>query len=115
MKALALEAQERGIAINTMGPGAPIKPTRMTWAELQATPAAQKAAWTDPAVLGRGFAWLAAQPTARFSGLRFDAGRIVETLDREGDYFAFGVDKVTLYPDDFEARSTWRASYPSGS
>lgn len=115
VKALALEAQVRGIAINTIGPGAPIKPTRMTWEELEATPAAEKAAWADPITLGRGFVWLAAQPTARFSGLRFDAGRIVETLDREGDAFAFEVDKVTLYPDDFEARVAWRASYPADS
>ncbi len=113
VKALALEAEDRGIAINTVGPGAPIKPTRMTWDELEATPAAERASWADPAELGRGFAWLAAQPPSRFSGLRFDAGRIVETLDREGDDFAFAVDKVTLYPDDFRARMAWRAEYPA--
>ncbi len=112
VKALALEGERRGIAINTMGPGAPIKPTRMTWDELEATPAAERAAWADPVELGRGFAWLASQPPARFSGLRFDAGRIVETLDREGEGFAFEVDKVTIYPDDFRARMAWRADYP---
>jgi NAD(P)-dependent dehydrogenase (short-subunit alcohol dehydrogenase family) len=111
VKALALEAQEHHIAVNTIGPGAPIKTTRLTWEELEALPASEKAAWADPIELGRAFVWLAAQPPARFTGLRFDAGRIVETIDREGAEFAFDVDKVTLYPDDFRAREAWRASY----
>nr|MBA2668228.1 SDR family NAD(P)-dependent oxidoreductase [Trueperaceae bacterium] len=38
VKALALEAQERSIAVNTVGPGAAIKTTRITWQELEALP-----------------------------------------------------------------------------
>jgi NAD(P)-dependent dehydrogenase (short-subunit alcohol dehydrogenase family) len=108
VKALALEAQEHGIALNTMGPGAPIKTTRLTWDELAALPAERHAAWADPAELGRAFVWLAAQPPARYSGLRFDAGPIVATLDREGEHFAFAAEKVTLYPDDLRERMAWR-------
>lgn len=109
-KALALEARPV-IAINTVGPGAPIKPTRLTWDELEALPDETKRGWADPADLGRGFVWLISQPPARFSGLRFDAGVITATLDAEGDDFAFAVDKVTLYPDDFRARQAYMQSY----
>jgi NAD(P)-dependent dehydrogenase (short-subunit alcohol dehydrogenase family) len=111
VKSLALEAQERGIALNTMGPGAPIKTTRLTWEELEALPPHATAAWADPAELGRAFVWLANQPPSRYSGLRFDAGPIVATLDREGDAFEFAPEKVTRYPDDLRERMAWRAAY----
>jgi NAD(P)-dependent dehydrogenase (short-subunit alcohol dehydrogenase family) len=111
VKALALEAQDRRIAVNTVGPGAPIKTTRLSWDELEALPDAAKSAWADPVDLGRAFVWLASQPPERYSGLRFDAGRLVQTLDREGPDFEFDADKVTQYPDDFRARMAWRASY----
>lgn len=111
VKALALEAQDRNIAVNTVGPGAPIKPTRLTWEDLDRTPAERRAAWADPVELGRAFVWLASQPPQRFTGLRFDAGPIVRTLDAEGSDFAFDADKVTLYPDDFRARMAWREDY----
>lgn len=114
MKALALETGPVGIALNSVGPGAPIKPTGITWEELERLPAEQRAAWADPAELGRAFAWLAAQPPGRFSGLRFDAGPIVRTLDAEGPDFAFAPEKVTLYVDDFVARQRWMAEYPEG-
>lgn len=114
MKALALEAGPASIALNSIGPGAPIKPTGITWEELERLPPEQRAAWADPAELGRAFAWLAAQPPARFSGLRFDAGPIVKTLDAEGPDFAFAPEKVTLYVDDFVARQRWMADYPEG-
>jgi hypothetical protein len=74
-------------------------------------PAEQKAGWADPAELGRAFAWLAAQPPERFSGLRFDAGPIVDTIAAEGYDFAFAPEKVTLYVDDFVARQQWYATY----
>ncbi len=112
VKALATESHRRGIAVNTMGPGKPIKPTRLTWQELEAVPKEEKNAWHDPADLGRAFVWLASQPTDRFSGLRFDAGAIVDTLNAEGEDFAFATRKVTLYPDDFDARRRWLAEYP---
>lgn len=111
-KALALESGPLGIAANSIGPGAAIKPTGISWEELAQLPEAERAAWADPIELGRAFAWLAAQPTERFRGLRFDAGPIVRTLDAEGPDFAFAPEKVTLYVDDFMARQRWMADYP---
>lgn len=55
VKALALEAREHRIAVNTVGPGKPIKTTRVTWEELEKLPKEQKAAWADPKDLGRAF------------------------------------------------------------
>jgi len=112
IKALALEAAPYHIAINTVGPGKPIKPTDVTWAELDAMPAEQKAAWADPVVLGKAFVWLASQPPSRFSGLRFDAGPIADTIAAEGYDFEFAPEKVTLYADDLMARLAWQANYP---
>jgi len=111
VKALSLEAAPFRIAINTIGPGKPIKPTRMTRADLAQVPEEQKAGWADPAELGKAFAWLAAQPPERFTGLRFDAGPIADAIAAEGYGFAFNAQKATLYPDDFAARLRWYASY----
>lgn len=113
MKALALEAAPLGIALNSIGPGAPVKPTGITWAELERMSPEEQAAWADPVELGQAFAWLAAQPPARFSGLRFDAGPIVRAIAAEGPEFAVEPAKVTLYVDDFVARQQWMAAYPS--
>jgi 2-deoxy-D-gluconate 3-dehydrogenase len=111
VKALSLEAAPHRIAINTIGPGKPIKPTRITRAELTQIPEQEQAGWADPAELGKAFAWLAAQPPERFTGLRFDAGPIADAIAAEGYDFAFTAEKVTLYPDDFAARLRWYASY----
>jgi NAD(P)-dependent dehydrogenase (short-subunit alcohol dehydrogenase family) len=111
VKALSLEAAPSLIAINTMGPGKPIKPTRITRAELAQVPAEHKARWADPTELGKAFVWLAAQPPERFTGLRFDAGPIADAIGTEGYDFAFKPEKVTLYPEDFVARLGWYASY----
>ncbi len=110
-KAISFEAKTHNIAVNTMGPGARIKPTRMTWAEYDRAPADLRATWTDPAELGKAWVWLAAQPPSRFCGYRFDAGKLVQTIDREGDDFEFTPQKVTLYPDDFRARQDWYGKY----
>lgn len=110
VKALALETRPL-LAVNTVGPGRPVKPTRMTWQELEALPEETRAAWADPTELGRAFVWLAAQPPGRFSGLRFDAGPIVDALDEGGADFDFAVERVTLYPDDFRARREWMDAY----
>ncbi len=107
VKALSLEAGSHNIALNTMGPGARIKPTRMTWAEYDRAPPELRAGWADPVELGKAWVWLAAQPPSRFSGYRFDAGKLVQTIAREGDDFEFAPEKVTLYPDDFRARQEW--------
>ena len=111
MKALALEARTLGIALNTIGPGKTIKPTRLTWDDLERMPPAETKDWHDPYHLGQAFVWLASQPPRRFTGLRFDAGTIVDTLDREGAEFEVTPEKVTLYVDDFLARQAWMESY----
>ena len=107
MKALALESAPFNIAVNSVGPAPAIKPTRVTWAELDAMPKTEKAGWADPVELGQAFVWLASQPPARFSGLRFDAGPIVDTIRAEGFDFDFAPEKVTLYVDDFVYRRQW--------
>ncbi len=111
VKALSLEARAHNIALNTIGPGSRIKPTRMTWAEYDRAPAEVRATWADPVELGKAWVWLAAQPPGRFNGCRFDAGTLVKTLAREGDDFEFAPEKVTLYPDDFRARQKWYHDY----
>lgn len=107
VKALSLEARACNIAVNAIGPGARIKPTRMTWAEYDRAPAEVRAGWADPVELGKAYVWLAAQPPGRFNGYRFDAAPLVRTLAREGADFEFAPEKVTLYPDDFRARQHW--------
>jgi NAD(P)-dependent dehydrogenase (short-subunit alcohol dehydrogenase family) len=111
VKALSLEAKDHRIAINSIGPGARIKPTRITWAEYDQAPAELKASWADPVELGKAWVWLATQPPGRFSGYRFDAAPLLQTIAREGDDFEFAPEKVTLYPDDFRARQTWYSTY----
>jgi 3-oxoacyl-[acyl-carrier protein] reductase len=112
VKALSLEAKPHNIALNTIGPGARIKPTRVTWAEYDQAPAELRAQWTDPVELGKAWVWLAAQPPSRFSGFRFDAANLVTTISREGYDFEFAVEKVTSYPDDFRARQKWYSNRP---
>jgi NAD(P)-dependent dehydrogenase (short-subunit alcohol dehydrogenase family) len=111
VKALSLEARSHNIALNTIGPGIRIKPTRLTWAEYDQAPADQRASWADPVELGKAWVWLAAQPPGRFSGYRFDASNIVQTIAQEGYDFEFAVEKVTRYPDDFRARQEWYSHY----
>jgi len=111
VKALSLEARAHNIALNTIGPGAPIKPTRMTWTQYDQAPTNLRARWADPVELGQAWVWLAAQPPGRFSGYRFDAAPLVQTIAREGPAFSFAPEKVTLYPDDFRARQEWYSSY----
>lgn len=111
LKALSLESAPYKIALNSMGPGKPIKTTRITRAEYAQLSDEEKAQWADPVELGRAFAWLIAQPPERFSGMRMDAGTIADTIAAEGFDFAFAPEKVTLYPDDFRARQTWYENY----
>ena len=111
VKALSLEARAHNIALNTIGPGTPIKPTRITWTESDQAPPALKATWADPIELGKAWVWLAAQPPSRFNGYRFDAANIVKTIAAEGDDFKFAPEKVTRYVDDVLARQEWYAGY----
>lgn len=107
-KALALEAEPLNIAVNTMGPGKRIKPTSITRAEEDALTAEERSQWVDPLQLAPAFVWLAAQPPARFTGLRFDAGPLADTIAQEGYDFAFAPAKATLYVDDFVQRQAAR-------
>lgn len=100
-KALAIEAEPHNIAINTMGPGKLIKPTAISRVQEHSADPETRQRWTDPVELAPAFVWLAAQPPSRFSGLRFDAGPIADTVAAEGFDFAFSPQKVTLYVDDF--------------
>ena len=111
VKALALEAAPYNISLNTVGPGKTIKPTGLTGAQLEKTPEAIRARWTDPVELGNGLVWLASQPAGRFSGLRFDAGPIVDTISSEGWDFVFSPEKVSQCPDDMKSRLEWQAHY----
>ena len=103
-KALALEAAPHNIAVNTMGPGKLIKPTSITRADEARLTDADRARWTDPLLLAPAFAWLAAQPPSRFTGLRFDAGPLADTIAAEGYDFDFAPEKVTLYAEDMKER-----------
>ncbi len=112
IKALSLESAPYQIAVNTVGPGKRIKTTDVTWAQWDAMSEEEKAQFTDPVELGKAFAWLAAQPPSRFSGFRFDAGPLADTIAAEGWEFEFAPEKVTLYVDDMKERMRWYANYP---
>lgn len=107
-KALAMEAETHNIALNTIGPGKLIKPTQISREDEEAVDPALRQQWVDPVDLAPAFVWLAAQPPARFTGLRFDAGPIADTVAAEGYDFEFAPEKVTLYVDDFIARQNER-------
>ena len=115
VKAVSLEAAQHNIAINTIGPGATVKPTDVTWEEYDALPQVVKDKWADPVELGKGFVWLIHQPPGRFSGYRFDAGPLALTVNHEGYDFEFTPAKTTLYPDDFTFRENWYRTYPDYS
>jgi NAD(P)-dependent dehydrogenase (short-subunit alcohol dehydrogenase family) len=113
IKSIALEwAHDNvNVAINSMGPGKPIKPTRLTWEEMDALPSETTATWVDPLLLGGAFVWLLSQPPKQFCGLRFDAGPIVDAIAEDGFEFEVTPERVTLYPDDFKERLEWMESY----
>lgn len=103
-KALAMEAETANIAVNSMGPGRVIKPTSISRSAALHISAEQQQRWADPVTLAPAFAWLITQPPTRFTGLRFDAAPLADTIAAEGRDFAFAPAKATLYPVDFEAR-----------
>ncbi len=111
VKALALEAAPYNIALNTVGPGKRIKPTALTWEEILETPESVRSTWTDPTELGKAFVWLISQPTQRFSGLRFDAGPILDSIRAEGWDFKFSPDKVTMYQHEMRYHMNWSENY----
>ncbi len=65
---------------------------------------ADRARWTDPLLLAPAFVWLAAQPPGRYTGLRFDAGPLADTIAAEGYEFGFAPEKVTLYVAEMKER-----------
>jgi NAD(P)-dependent dehydrogenase (short-subunit alcohol dehydrogenase family) len=111
IKALSLEAAPHNISLYSVGPGKVIKPTRITWDELETIPSETKAEWTDPLELGQAFVWLAKQPSSRVNGFRFDAGPIIDSINKEGWDFKFKPEKVTLHPEDMIAAQQWYTDY----
>ena len=112
VKSVSIEAKPYRISLNTIGPGARVKPTDVTWEMYDAASPEEKAKWTDPVHLGKAFVWLVSQDPGRYSGFRFDAGVVAKTIDAEGYNFEFSPEKVTLYVDDFKTRQDWYAVYP---
>ena len=110
-KALAMEAEPHNIAVNTVGPGKLIKPTAISRDDEDAVDPATRRQWVDPVELAPAFVWLAAQPPSRFTGLRFDAGPIADSVAAEGFNFEVSPEKVTLYVDDFIARQNERSRW----
>jgi NAD(P)-dependent dehydrogenase (short-subunit alcohol dehydrogenase family) len=110
-KALAMEAEASNIAMNTVGPGKLIKPTNITRAEAAAMSPEQRAGWVDPIELAPAFIWLALQPPQRFTGMRFDAGPLADTIAAEGYDFDFAPEKATLYVDEFNTRTAQRREW----
>jgi hypothetical protein len=83
----------------------------MSRAQFAALPEQERAKWVNPLVLSPAFVWLAMQPPQRFTGLRFDAGPLVDAIGVEGFDFAFTPEKATDYVDDFVARQHKRKSW----
>ena len=82
-RAAALELAALGISVNTVTPGARIKPTGLEQAAFDALPAVERAGYRDPATFGPAIAVLArlrGQP----SGLRFDLARLTDEVQRLG-------------------------------
>ena len=109
-KSLSIEAKPHNIAINAIGPGKRIKPSGVTVAEAAEAPEDVRSTWTDPTDLGKAFVWLASQPPDRFSGLCFNAAKIVDTIAAEGWEFEFAPEKVTSAPEDMKSRWEWYAT-----
>ena len=109
--ALAMEAEPFNIAVNTVGPGAIIKPTNLTRLDEAAASDELRRSWADPVDLARAFVWLINQPPQRFTGLRFDAAPLAAAIAAEGYEFPFDAAKATLYVDDFTLRQQRRKDW----
>ena len=92
-------------------PGKGIKPTGVGQSEVAQMSEEEKAGWADPIELGDAFVWLANQPPRRYSGLRFDAGPIADSIAAEGWDFEFAPEKVTPQANDVRERLDWQANY----
>jgi NAD(P)-dependent dehydrogenase (short-subunit alcohol dehydrogenase family) len=82
-RAVAVEWRGRPVSVNTVTPGARIKPTGITAAEFAAWPADRRAACVDPAALGPALVLLATLRGTP-SGCRFDLWRLSQAMARDG-------------------------------
>ena len=82
-RAAALEWRGLPVSVNTVTPGARIKPTGITAEAFAAWPDAQQAAYRDPESLGPAFVLLATRRGTP-SGCRFDLWRLCQAIAQEG-------------------------------
>lgn len=81
-KAAAAELAEASVSVNTMTPGLRIKPTMMTEEE-EARASVAERLWHDARGLAPAFVYLALA-RGRPTGMRFDALRLTERIERDG-------------------------------
>ncbi len=82
-KAVALELESLGISVNTVTPGARIKPTGIDQATFDALPADERAHYRDPVTFAPAIELLASL-RGRPTGLRFDLARLTDDIARIG-------------------------------
>lgn len=82
-RAAALELSPLGISVNSVVPGARIKPTGVEQVVFDALPAAERAQYRDPATFAPAIQLLALL-RGRPSGLRFDLARLTGDVARLG-------------------------------
>lgn len=82
-RAAAIEWRGRPVSINTVTPGARIKPTGISATEFATWPADRRAGYVDPVALGPALVLLATLRGAP-SGCRFDLWRLSEAIARDG-------------------------------
>lgn len=82
-RAAALEWRGRPVSVNTVTPGARIKPTGITAEAFAAWPADRQAAYLDPEALGPAFVLLAGLRGTP-SGCRFDLWKLCQALAEHG-------------------------------
>lgn len=83
-RAAALEWRGKPVSINTVTPGARIKPTGITAEEFATWMTERQAALTDPLALGPAFVLLASL-RGEPSGCRFDAWRLTQAIASRSD------------------------------
>lgn len=82
-KAVALELEPLGISVNTVTPGARIKPTGIGQASFDALPADERAHYRDPATFAPAIELLASL-RGRPTGMRVDLARLTDDIARLG-------------------------------
>jgi NAD(P)-dependent dehydrogenase (short-subunit alcohol dehydrogenase family) len=87
-KAVALELEPLGIAVNSVTPGARIKPTGVEQSVFDGLPSDEQAQYRDPATFAPAIELLALL-RGRPSGLRYDLARLTDDVVRLGFDAAF--------------------------